>query len=468
MAGRRGREGLFGVAAATDGVAAVDWPARGFDVVIVGAGSAGCVLAERLSRDRSRTVLLVERGPAGRPADRRLAVLPIGPGAPYARSYDTVSGAPAAVRGQGLGGSSSINGGYFLRWHRADVDMLAGRGGWTAAEISDAYHELDGSGGTMRVHPWSDDDLVPVTRSFEEYWSSRVVVREPEARDPVVGLNRVLTNSDAGQRVSAFDGYLQSALARPNLSVVTGTEVTAVATVGGRASGVRLHGPGDDRVQARRVISCAGTFGTAELLFRSGLRTGPLPLTEHREMLTKYRARQRAQRALPTSVLQSVVHTAGGVEIRCYTDDFARFVSGVPASGSAFGVAQMTPGTPGSLVWHDGALRIDLGGADWHRTKSLAPSVAAAVADVRDMLSSPEFAGAVIPDSLLGEELPATSQHACATLPLGVDVGGDGELFDVPGLHVVDGSILPVPGRSGPHATIMALAVLIGDRLRAR
>ena len=430
------------------------------DVLIVGAGSAGCVLAERLSRDARRRVVLVERGPSA-PVDRRLARLPIDPASIHARGFATADPTLSLVRGQGLGGSSSVNGGYFMRWHDADVAGLIERGPWSADRVARAYTELDAPGAAMSVSPWADHELADISLAFEEYWAQRVRVRAIEDRRPIVGLNRVLSNHSGRQRYSAADGFLKIAVGRPNLAVVTGMDVRRLQLRGTAVAGAEVEVAGRlQTITAAEVILCGGTLGTAEILFRSGVVDGELAVVEHREVLVRYRRRRR--QSLPPAILQSVVHDVGGCEIRCYTDDFARFMDGVPALGPAVGVAAMTPGVAGTLSWVDGELYIDLGPPD---ITSAHGAVADGVGEVVRMLQSAEFGDIVEPDSVVVERVPSTSQHACATLPVGSATDWTGGLPGVGGLRVVDGSILPHAGRSGPHETIMMMAYLIGDDL---
>jgi GMC family mycofactocin-associated oxidreductase len=434
------------------------------DVVVVGAGSAGCVIAERLSRDPGRAVVVLERGPRDwpPPAVRDLQVLPIEHGAGFARGHTEATGLPV-VRGSALGGSSAVNGGYFLRWHRDDFDDWPAQ--WSPEAIAHAYDELDAPDGTMGVTAFADDELVDVVRLFESYWAQAMPVRATADPWPIVGVNRVRSNREGPLRRTSAEAYLRPAIDRPNLTVITDAEVAEVTAAGRRVIGVRV---GADRMSVGEVVLSAGTLGTARILLRSGLggligSDGTLPLHEHREVLVHYR-RHADPQVMPTALLQSVVHTTDDMEIRCYSTDMARFVKGVEPVGPAVGVAGMRPGSRGAVRVGDTGLLVDLGTVD----PDSARRMALGAESVRDMLNSSTFVGVVEPGSIVVDPVVRTSQHAWGSLPMGVRTDDLGGLDGLTGLRVVDGSILPAAGRSGPHATIMMIAVRIGDVLAAR
>lgn len=437
-----------------------DLPATA-DVVIVGAGSAGCVVAERLSRNPDRTVLLIERGSSEWPTEavRDLRGLPIALGSPYAVPHEEPSGL-AVVRGRGFGGSSSVNGGYFLRWHADDfADWPAG---WRIDEIGASYAELDARGGTMSVSPFADGELAEVTARFESYWSGIVPVRPPDDAWPIVGLNRVRSNRDGMMRRTAAEAYLRDALGRTNLTICADAEVAGLRRSGAQVTGVVV---GDTVVGAGEVVLCAGAIGTAVILLRSGLG-GPtdrdvLAVREHREVLVHYRSRVDGP---PTALLQSVVHTADDLEIRCYSSDMARYIKGLPPVGPAIGVAAMRPGTRGTVRMAGGGPIVDLGVVDVAEAARLDRGVAT----VADMLRSPVFADIVEPGSVAVDPVVRTSQHAWGSMPMGPRTDELGAVVGVRGLRIVDGSILPTAGRSGPHATIMMVACRIADVLAGR
>ncbi|EGD53195.1 GMC family oxidoreductase N-terminal domain-containing protein [Gordonia neofelifaecis] len=450
-------------------------PDRVVDVLVVGAGSAGCVVAERLSRDSSRRVLLIDSGPGGPPSDGRasLARLPIEPGAPRVTRYHELRGRDV-VRGVGLGGSSAVNGGYFLRGHRDDYAAWP----WPGDELETALDALDGGetgGGAMSVSSFADSELGEVATAFDVYWRERspssverpgsplveragspLVERAERVETPhqspwpTVGLNRVRSNRRSGRRWTAADAFLSDA--RPNLDVVADCEALELVVRGGRAVGARTT---RGVVSAGTVVLAAGTLGTAGLVLPHLGRS--LPIHEHAERLVRFRPRRPLS---AQALLQTVLHTDDRLEIRCYGDDFASFINGVPPSGVAIGIADMADGTHGSVRW-DGAPVIDLGVPDAASTARIDGGVGL----VRTMLDSAEFRDLVEPGSVTVDADIGLSSHAWGTLPLGTEVGADGALTGLDGVHVVDGSVLPGPLRSGPHASVMATASLIAKTM---
>ena len=422
------------------------------DVVVVGAGTAGCIVAHRLAASGERSVLLVEEGPGGFPAAATTALTRLPTGDPErAMQFAERRGRPV-VRGRGLGGSAAVNGGYYLRPHPAD---LAGwPPWWTPDRVGRAYDALDGGdagGGRMHVSAFGDDELGDVARAFEDYWARTCGPADTGAwAHP--GLLRVRSNRRDGRRFTAADGFLSPP--PPGLTVAGGAAVDEVLHDGGRVHGVRVGGR---RVAAGEVIVCAGTLGTAALLQRSGLwhRIGGRALHEHPERLVRFTPRRELR---APALLQSVLHTDDGLEIRCYGDDFATFIDGLATSGVPIGVADLARPATGSVA---GGGELDLGIPD---ADSL-DRMDAAADRVVQMLSAPEFAGLVTPGSVAVDPVLGMSQHAAGTLPLGTAVDHLGAVPSIDGLRVADGSVLPGPLRSGPHATIAMVAWVIGGEL---
>ncbi|GAC47241.1 mycofactocin system GMC family oxidoreductase MftG [Gordonia aichiensis] len=422
------------------------------DAVIVGAGSAGCVLAERLSRDDERSVLLLEQGSGNRPDAHTLdlGTLPISDGEPYVTHYRG-SSALSIVRGRGLGGSSTVNGAYFMRWHRDDFDSW--RGQWTLGAIDKAYAEIEQR---MEAAPYRDLDLADTAIAFEKYWGTVYSSRNIDDPWPTVGVNRVRSNSVDGRRRTAADAYLRSHLDRRNLRVRSGARVEKVVLAGGRAHGVVCNG---EKIRAGEVILCAGTLGTTELLLRSQIAGGRIEVHEHREVLVGYRRREQITRG---PLLPTVVHTDDGLEIRCYRDDFARYIRGLGQSGPAVGIAAMRPAAPGSVYLDSsGGLVVRLEPPD----DEVRDRLSRTADEVVEMLGSPMFSDMVESGSVGIDPVLRTSQHAWGSMPMGERTDWLGGVLGIQNLRIVDGSILPTAGRSGPHATTMMVAAVIAHAL---
>jgi len=398
------------------------------DVLVVGAGSAGCLVAEFLSRDSSRRVMVVEAG-RGAVFESRLDRLPIDHPV-RAAPIPERRGRPM-VRGRGLGGSSAINGGYFLRGHRADYFSWP----WPIDEVEAAFTEVER---IMRVHRFSDAELGDVARATET-WAGP----QTGGEWPRVGVNRVRTNSVDGVRWTTANVL---SVDRPNLLVRAETPVARLLVRAGRAIGIET-GDGE-AISAGEVVVCAGTTGTASLMAPI---VGPMPLHEHAERIVRFTPRRAL---VSTALLQTVIHTSSGLEIRPYSDDFASFTS-LAQTGVPIGVADMA-GTQGAVA--DGV--VDLGEPDADSAGRLEVGVETVVR----MLGSEEFVDLVEPGSVRVDPTVGMSQHAWGTLPAGTAVDADGRVDGVRGLRVIDGSILPGPLSSGPHATILMLAALIASR----
>ncbi|WP_202126033.1 GMC family oxidoreductase [Actinomadura physcomitrii] len=262
----------------------------GFDVVIVGGGSAGCVLAARLSENPARRVLLLEAGPA----DRNLFVqVPAGVKQLNAGFNWRYEAEPDASRGgvvetwaagRLLGGSSSINGMMWVRGHTADYDAWAAEGcpGWDFASLEPYFrraehYEVGGSeargySGPLHVTPVRVDH--PVTDLFlEGAQKAGHPLREDYNGAVQTGVGYSQVSQRRGWRHSTARAYLAPARRRRNLTVRTGAEVLKVLVENGRATGVLYrHGGRLQRVRAEsEVVLSAGTLATPRLLMLSGI-----------------------------------------------------------------------------------------------------------------------------------------------------------------------------------------------------
>jgi len=261
------------------------------DYVIVGAGSAGCVLAARLSEDPSVEVLLIEAGGSDRHPNVKI------PAAfqkqfKSRRDWDLATepephcaGRSLYVpRGKGLGGSSSMNAMLYVRGHPLDYEKWAASGaeGWDwdgmrpyflrAEDNARGDSEHHATGGPLRV----EDERSP-RRLTGDFLESCVTVGIPRSPDyngtEQDGAALVQVTQRKGRRWSTADAYLRPAGKRRNLTVISGAQVLGLEIANGRATGVSYRRRGRKHVAAagRDVILSAGAIGSPQLLMLSGI-----------------------------------------------------------------------------------------------------------------------------------------------------------------------------------------------------
>lgn len=267
-----------------------------FDYIVVGSGSAGSLMANRLSADPANRVALVEAGPSDRkwPLNLKTA-MPVGnifllpsPKTNWKqelRGNAEIGGRTINFpRGKLFGGCSAINGGVYIRGQREDYDAWAklGNQGWSYDEVLPAFKAVENYAGPDKPWHGKGGELdVQKPRSFNPITAAILDAAEQAghqrnddfAAERQAGFGRYDLNQRNGTRLSSARAFLHPALKRPNLTVLDETMVNRILFDRGRATGLEIVKDGARRtILARReVVLCAGAINSPQLLLLSGL-----------------------------------------------------------------------------------------------------------------------------------------------------------------------------------------------------
>ena len=490
------------------------------DVLVLGGGTAGCVLAARLSEDPGTAVALVEAGPDYGPREQGgwPPEMLDAHAVPFTHDWG-YDGEVGVERARIIGGCSSHNACIVLRGSPADYDEWgeAGAQGWSASTLEPHLRRAEAQISTRRP---DDVELAPWHRMVIEACAEAGVPVLDDLDDPrePIGVGRLPLNTIAGVRENSAFAYLDPARDRPNLKVLDDHLVDRVRLSGGRAVGAVVVTPqGPVEIHAERVVLAAGAYGSPEILMRSGVGP-PRMLSEHSipvevplegvgaglidhagasvylqpgEELRAASERQREAGPVSPSLCAVKARSRGGPDSGW---DLHLLVWAAPTDDPAF---------PGGLEVHFSAFALKPTSRGRVRLRSRDPRVRASIE--QGFLSDPEghdvgvigdgialarriCASEPVRSAVDGEVLPGAEVegpaleayirgsvrgyfHPVGTCRMGsagnpsAVCDASGGVHGVEGLHVADASIMPTIPSANTNLTTLAIAEKIGAHL---